>query len=279
VLKLPESRSDRIKVLAFIGLGTLGILYAAMEFGIRPALGLRNSRRDRIAELTAQIATAESKADQVKVLRVQNRAALGEILDISERYVLRRRLGNLQLEASEILDGLAADAGVQTRPLRELGVTEIPLAADKRKRGANGAGPAPSTFKIYAAQVDVVGGLHDTVRLLRALETANPYLCVTAISIESQPASPAVHKIALEMQWPIWSDPAAMDELAVQLEALQETGAAASAAETAEKAAHVASAPPPVPEATPAGGAEDAEASADAAETDMSADNQGMSDE
>ncbi|MCX7590005.1 MAG: hypothetical protein N2255_00085, partial [Kiritimatiellae bacterium] len=50
-------------------------------------------------------------------------------------------------------------------------------------------------------------GLFDLVRLLSALETANPYLCVVSLSITPQTAGdPERHNVSFDVQWPVWND-------------------------------------------------------------------------
>jgi len=215
-----------MKILLLVVIGSAGVLYAAVQLGISPLLAARRAKSDRIAELTDAIELARSKTGQLRILKEQNRKVISELIGVSDKYVLRRRLGNLQLGASEAVERYAADADVEIMPLREIGIADIPRVGGGRGRAAPSA---DASFRVYAAQVDIVGGLHDTVDFLKVLESANPYLCVSSVNVEAQPGDPAVHKMWIEIQWPVWADPSVRDNMAGQLEEMQgaENGAKA----------------------------------------------------
>jgi len=151
-----------------------------------------------------------------------NTEIVREIRDASDKYVLRRRLGNLLLGARETLEQHAAamdKAKIET--IREIGVTEIVRTSSKKKkkrrRKAAAAGPATS-FRIYTVRIELTCGIHDVVRLLHSLESGNPYLCVSSLAITGQAGMPADHRVTIEVQWPIWADPDVPIELWEQIE-------------------------------------------------------------
>ena len=219
-MKLPEDKNERMKILALVFIGAAGVLYAAVQLGIAPLLAAKREKADRITELTESLALARTKAGQIRILKEQNRKVIAELVEISDEHILRRRLGNLKLGAEEVIERSASAAGVNVLPLRELGVSEIPGGATA-KRG-RGDSSSQGHFKVYGVQIDVVGGLQEMIQLLKQIESVNPCLCISGLSIEAQPSTPAVHKMWVEVQWPIWADPLTPDEIAEQLKEMEE---------------------------------------------------------
>ena len=64
------------------------------------------------------------------------------------------------------------------------------------------------TFKPYAVRVSFVAGFHDIKRFMAALQTGNPFISVTSMSILADPREPRRQSVTLVLEWPSWKDAA-----------------------------------------------------------------------
>lgn len=208
-MKLPEQKKERMQVLVLIFIGAAGVLFAIVQLGITPFLRGRAERIQRLAELNDAIADAELEITRMDRDRQQNREVVLQIQEFTDRHVLRRRLGNLLLGATEVIEThatLMSRASVDS--IREVGVADLPVAKKK---------VSDSTFRLYTVRVTMQAGIHDIVRFVRSLEIDNPCVCVSSIGIETRPADMARHLVTMEIQWPVWANPALPSELLEQL--------------------------------------------------------------
>ncbi|NQT92127.1 MAG: hypothetical protein HQ559_05145 [Lentisphaerae bacterium] len=218
-MKLPEQKQDRMKVLAFVFIGAAGVLYAIVQLGITPFLRSRTEKIQRLAELHSAIEDAGLEITRMEKDQEQNREIVLQILDFTGQHVLRRRLGNLLLGATEVIESHAA---LMTRgtidSIREVGVADLPAP---KKKASN------SVFRLYTVRVTMQAGLHDLLRFIQSLENENPCLCVSSIGIETRTMERARHLVSIEIQWPVWANPELPAELVEQIEEEEkETGAA-----------------------------------------------------
>jgi len=208
-MKLPENKQERTKIFVMIGLGVALVLLGIVQGIINP---LRNARKNKFARL-------EECKNGVKKARKEVRAAarsfdrrmqtLKNIRDISERHILHPVLGNYLLQATDIVEAHAEDLGVAIEPVREAGISDIPQ---------NSKSPAARLLKSYTVRVDMMASYLNTLRLIREIETHNPYLCVTSLSIRPRPNEDLEnHSISIEIQWPVWADPEFPSEIEEQL--------------------------------------------------------------
>lgn len=200
-MKLPADPKERNQIFILIGIVAVG-LCVGIFFAFKSLGDAKKSMLVRIEELESTLKKADAKIQRMQVDKVDNDVAVKEILEISDKYVLTSVLGNYQLVARDILEEIAQDLELPIEPVRELGQADVPYS--------KGAG----VFKGYTARVSLNCGLHDLVKYLHKLETENPYLCVTGISIvERHKDDPNLHQVSFEVQWPIWSDPELGDKL------------------------------------------------------------------
>lgn len=214
-MKLPTDPKERTQILVLIGLVAVGVC-VGIFFAFKSLADSKKEMLVKIEELDSSLSKADAKIKRMQVDAVDNEAAVKEILDVSEDYVLTSVLGNYQLVARDILEGIAKELELEIEPVRELGQAEIPYA-----RG-------PGVFNGYTARVTLFCGMHDLVKYLQKLEAQNPYLCVTGITIvERHRQSPNLHQVSFDVQWPVWSDPELKDKLVERSkgDSLEEGGA------------------------------------------------------
>ncbi len=204
-MKLPSDPKERNQILALIGIVAIAVC-AGIFFGFKQLGVAKKNVQKTIEEVESKLKKADAKIQRMSVDKVDNDAAIKEILDISDDYILASVLGNYQLVARDILEGASKELGLKIEPVRELGKGTVPYPS------------GPGAFKTYTARVSLNCGMHDLVKFLHKLESGNPYLCVTGLTVtERTSQSKDEHQVSFEVQWPIWDDPAVKDKLLEQL--------------------------------------------------------------
>lgn len=211
-MKLPEDKKERTKVLALIGIGAVAILVGLFYGVIRPTVAYKKATLEKIVKLRADIAKATVEIDQMSKDRKANVETLEKIRDLSDRYLLKSRLGNFQLSAAEIIEQLAHSAGLP--PEVVLQVKEVGLGSMAR---ASNSKTAP-VLRTYTSHLALVCDYNTLIRFIRVIEDSNPLFCVMNISIQGRPPpNMTVHACAFDVQWPVWVDPDMPSKLEAKL--------------------------------------------------------------
>jgi hypothetical protein len=218
-MKLPADKKARLKLFAAIGVGTAVAVYAVFAGVLGPMSRIKKERRQAIQDLDDKLAKARAAVERFEIDRAGNSNVLSEIVNtgVRQNMVLRDRLGNFLLGASEVIETAARQAGVPIEPPTEVGMSQIPQGSAKKEATA---------FKAYTVHIATQCGTHDLIRLLSQVETSNPYLCVSSLAITGQPDKPDKHSVAMDVQWPIWGDPETPANLEAQLKAIAQTESA-----------------------------------------------------
>jgi hypothetical protein len=212
-MKLPEDKKERAKVLLLVAIGVIAVLYGLFS----AIMMIQKSMKDRatkIEQLHEKLRKAELTVKRMTSDVLSSSNSLTELHDIAsvQGLVLRDRLGNYLLGATEVVESQAKAANAQIGSIKEGGISPIP-------QGDNPS--TTNTFHIYTATIQMEGGVHALLRLLRGLEASNPYLCVSSVGITAQNGKPDRHAITFDVQWPIWADPKAPAKLEEQVAALK----------------------------------------------------------
>lgn len=211
-MKLPEDPKERSQILALVGIfgaiALYGIYMGVSVMFLKP----EKVRQKKIAELTEKLSKADSDVEMMPILKDNNTRYTQEITRISDEYVLHPQLGNLLIPAEQFIREQEAAAGVTVLEVKEIGINEFPAPEApppvKDESGKTKIQAAPNkdyAFKIYTARVDVANGLHDVIKLVKQIESANPFVCISSINIAPQEETPFQHRISLDVQWPIWN--------------------------------------------------------------------------
>ena len=214
-MKLPEDKSERIKLYALFGVGAAFVLYLAGMYAIRPLQNVKQERREKIAALRGDLSKARTVIKLVSRSRRMNADIVDEIMALTERrhHVLRARLGNYLLGASELLETHAVAAGIELKSVSEVGISDPPVGADE---------VPSSAFRIYTARVETQCGLHALRELIHKIEESNPLIAIASLTISGNPAQPAIHDVRFDIQWPIWRDPDHPDKIRASVRLLEE---------------------------------------------------------
>jgi len=214
-MKLPTDPKERNQIFVLIGLVAAGVC-VGIFFGFKSLNGAKVQMSRQIEELEGNLKKADAKIQRMAVDENDNAAAVKEILEISDKYVLTSVLGNYRLVAGDILEACSKELGLEMEPVRELGKGTIPSSGS-------------TTFGIYTVRVSLNCGMHDLVRFLHKLETENPYLCITGLQItERRNIDKDKPMVSFEVQWPIWNDPEIRTKLEEQMTAASLEGGAES---------------------------------------------------
>ena len=208
-MKIPESRSDRIKFFIVVGLAAALSLLGIAEVVVVPLMRSWRTSVERLAQCQEGLRLAHGVIARVPIDRQRNREALAEITSASEKFILQPMLGNYVLPASEIIEMRLAAHSLTMDPMREIGITDVPLARPKDPR---------KTLSLYTARVSSNCGYNELVDLIADIEGSNPYICIANLTITGDAkADPEHHRTTFDVQWPIWVDNQTTESLKSQL--------------------------------------------------------------
>lgn len=218
-MKLPEDKKERMKFLIMIFIGVAVAGYVLVAFGIIPLLNAKKAAIEEIAATRDQVEKAEREIALMAKDRVLNLEALKNTRDISEKYFLRPRIGNFLLSATEFIEEQTRDVGITLEPnsVKEIGPGEIITAPSDKSE---------VVVKTYTAHVVIKAGYNQLLKLLHSIETANPLITITAVSITGDSEKPEVHNIQFDVQWPIWATADMPTKLDQQIKANEISGGA-----------------------------------------------------
>ncbi len=203
-MKLPDTKKERIQTIILIIVGIIFVLYVSGSYAIKPLRKKRTDQLNRIEELKSKIEMVKSVIQLVKLGKQVNNDVVAELVQITEtsNYVMKAQLGNYLIGATELIEKMAEEEQVALKSIRELNITDIAEAN-------NDSNP----FRLYNIRVSIECGIHDLVKLLKNIESSNPYLAISEISIIGQPAQSAEHSISFNIQWPIWKDESIINDI------------------------------------------------------------------
>ncbi len=207
-MKLPEDKTERAKVLFVAVVGGVAMIYGAI-FGIgNPIVSQTRESKERKQKLTDDVTQAKAMAKRIQTIRTENAAVLREISEVVSQYLLRDTHGNFLIGARRLIQQAAGTNAAAVMAVEEVGVSVLDRSDDPEKK---------NVFKAYTARVVVRSGYTQFTRIVRQLEEANPYLCVSQLDILPDEKDRLRHQIGFYVQWPIWSSRLAEEEWARQM--------------------------------------------------------------
>jgi hypothetical protein len=213
-MKLPEDKKQRTQVLALIGIGVILVL-VGLFYGIGFIRDQKKATADKTKKLKEDIRKANLEIDQMSKDRKDNTETLQKMKDLSDKYLLKQRIGNNYfLSAKEILETEAQKVNLLT-PTAMLGISEIGLSDI-----SPASGKVVPPVRAYTAHVSIVCGYNDLVRFIRTIEDDNPLVSVMNITIVARsPPNVETHAAAFDVQWPVWTDQEMPSKLEAQIAA------------------------------------------------------------
>lgn len=198
-------------MLVLIALGVAGVIYAIVQLGIAPLIKSKRAATATIASVQKKLkgATVDIKRANALVDKRQHvRAALRKI---DENHIIRAAYDQYRLAATPIIERAAKIAGVRLRQHSAIaGGGQFGVVMGKKDRFKR-------VFRGFKVQVFGTGGYEDLVEMLRILETENPYISISDVTI-TRSGHERSHTLNFGMLWPIWQDEDVVKNFAVEEE-------------------------------------------------------------
>ena len=212
-MKLPEDKKERMKVLVLIGIGVVAVL-VGLYFGITRLVGMKKGWQANIKTLEERIRKADLEIDPMSKDRKVNMEALLKIKDLSDKYVLKPRIGNnYDISAREFIDLDAQKVGM---PIPPATLTISGASVGDVPGGGKGA-----LVRTYTTRVTLTCSYNDVIRFIKQIQDSNPLVSVLNIAISGRGAKEVEnHLVTFDVQWPIWAD----QEMAGRLDAQVRAG-------------------------------------------------------
>lgn len=224
-MKLPDDKTEKMKILVLIAIGVAGVLYGIVAGIIMPIKTKTRAQGEKIEKLESELRKADLLISQIRKDGWDSYESILAIRSIMEKNSLRFRLGDYLLDATEILDEHAKTAGVELTAVRKVATTEIPVGKEK----------TPGTLKLFTVAASLECGLRELEVFLRETEKKNPYVSILSLTVATLRDSPIKHDIVVTIAWPIWSSPDTAESLQKQLNAAETRFGKASAESKAKK--------------------------------------------
>lgn len=216
-MKLPTDQKIRNQLLILLGVASVIILVLGY-FGLSSLLTRRAESKIKLDAALDQLFKIQTEIKALPALRQSRDNLFGAIQLASTNYILFHEYRNYHLTAREILLPLAAEMNLIIDIPKEGSVIDFPIAEVKttnktakatsssRSAAKGYPGPASSTFALYPVTVTGKAGFIQLLGFLRRIESINPYLAVSELSVQGDPAVPDRHDFILTLHWPIWKN-------------------------------------------------------------------------
>ena len=196
-MKLPANKAERIRIIVLGAVACLIFLILLTQFAVRPFFDRWGEIRASRGEIQEKIDKAEAELTKMRRNDAEFRALTTQLDHLSKEDVLQPVLGTYLLGVQERIENLASTCGVKVESVKETGIMEIPGMRGPRERAV----------RSYGVQVSATAGYDALLRLMQALETSNPYVCISGLSIVAVTDTPERHRITFRIQWPVWRNP------------------------------------------------------------------------
>lgn len=214
-MKLPTDAKTRNQLLVLGGLVAV-IALAAGYLGLSSLLTKRAEGRIRLASAHEQLDKINREIMAMPALR-KSRDDLYEAMEYaSTNYILFHEYRNYHLTARETLMPIAAELNIAIDIPKEGAVQDFPVpeakTTNKVAKAATKTGArdfpteASAVFALYPVSVSGRAGFVPLLAFIRRLESLNPYLTVSELSVQAQEETPGEHAFTLTLLWPIWKN-------------------------------------------------------------------------
>ena len=181
---------EQKQIVVLIGIGSLIVLFVLYQFVLQPIQESIAQRKRDIASLHENNAKASKALEKEGRLQADVVALKGQLTTMTQNHV--PSFGNTLAWVTEQIYQSAKDANVEIEGLTGGGQT-WGAAAESGGRSCVS----------FAAQVNLQCSYLDLLHLLRAMESRNPLIMVTSVSIDGREQT-GRHQISLSLEWPSW---------------------------------------------------------------------------
>lgn len=191
-MNLKEMSKEQKQVLVLGVLVGCTSLFALVQFVLLPAKSKWTTARTELTQLRTDLHNAEKMIQSEQHL-IETRAESDRSLALAVREYLPANDNPLSW-ATQKLYGQAREVGVELQSISETGPSPV-LRAQVEK--------AHRTFSSYAVRLVADCSFEKVKTFIDALESDNPYITITGVSIDAKADRPQHHGVIINVEWPM----------------------------------------------------------------------------
>lgn len=197
IKSLSRVQRERLILVVLFSLIAVVLIFSV---GLAPLRKKWRSARQELNEMNEKLTQASALLKQERELRVD----LGEKQD-RIRYAFDECIPDPENPLSWATQRVYQDA-------RDVGIDIQSVSASSSRASPFGRGEETArSFNLFAVRIITECTYLNLLEFLQQIEERNPYVCISGLIISTQPKSPERHTISIDLQWPIWTDPAAAE--------------------------------------------------------------------
>jgi Tfp pilus assembly protein PilO len=186
---------EQKQITALIGVGAVILLVALYQFVLRPMVESAEQHKRELTDLRGNLDKA-AKALEREMRTEAETAVLKQQLEIAERHHVAPCINTLSWVTEQIFQ-TAKEVGLEIDSVAGSGMS------------ATSAGMEARTFLPFTSQTSLMCNYAELLRFLRALETKNPLVMITSLSVEGRAQKDNRQQVGLTLEWPTWAKPPA----------------------------------------------------------------------
>lgn len=207
---LDSNATKKTIVAAILG---LAVAIYGIKAGVVDPLNARMKRASgKLQEAESQQESARRYLMAIQPRRSRQKSAVEQMSRQKDNvdFVLEPSLGNYEIPAQQLVATWAQKAGLERPP-------QIQGRAIQQVRWPRSHQTKP-LLAIFPVSVSFQAGLPAILRFINVIETENPACRISSLNLSANPASPASHQVTLTLEWPIWVNEGAWQELAAAVD-------------------------------------------------------------
>ncbi|TAN38159.1 MAG: hypothetical protein EPN23_03070 [Verrucomicrobia bacterium] len=185
---------EQKQIALLIGIGVVVLLAILYQFALQPMVDSAAQHKRELAGLRVNLDKAAKTLEQEARTRADTFALKNRLETVTNSLI--PPFGNSFSWATEQIYQTAKEVGVDIDSVSGGGQASV-------------AGAEGRTFLPFTTQMAMQCSYADLIRFLRALETKNPLVVITTLSVEGREQNGERHPVSLSIEWPSWAQPPA----------------------------------------------------------------------
>ncbi|MGD9873208.1 MAG: hypothetical protein AB7T27_02950 [Kiritimatiellia bacterium] len=193
-MKFGDMTKEQKQKVVLAGMGAAALLYVLYQFVLVPGIGTAGKSKDELAVLQADMEKVNHTLSSGTRLRGELEASAARLKEDNSKHIVPS--DNPLAWALERVYECAEPLGIEIASVSPVTGSPVPW---ERTAGAT------RLFNPYTVKVVTRCGYFTLVSFLQALESANPYVCVSDLRIRGTLDNLA-HDVEFMLVWPKWAD-------------------------------------------------------------------------
>lgn len=193
-MNFSEMSKEQKQKVVLAGMGGAALLYVLYQFVLLPGLGSAGKSKAELETLQVEMEKVNTTLSSGTRLRNDLASSASALKESNAKYIVPS--DNPLAWALERVYECAEPLGIEITSVSPLTGAPAPW---ERATGS------PLNFIPYTVKVVTKCGYFTLVGLLKAIESANPYVCVSDLQIKGS-LDPLVHDVEFMLVWPRWAD-------------------------------------------------------------------------